>query len=494
MSPIDVAIIIAYLLGTMLIGFLARGKDRSADDFFTASGGMRGLFNQVLIGLSIASALFSGISFIAYPSVVFSSGIMLLAGVVFVCMPASFLILRYWFLPRFLSLGYKHPYDVLEARFGRPTRTLAASMFVLMRIGWMAAMVFAPTAAIMTMGKLDGRWFWPLVLAQGLTSTVFTVFAGVRGVVVTDAIQMIVIALGIAATICFALGSVPVPLDVAMSDLWTSGRLKVWEPSLDPTIGFTFWTIAIGATIANLGNYIPDQMCLQRYLATGSVREASRSFLVNVLGVYIVLILLAGIGLSLFVYYSHVSDPTLPMKNGVVDADGVFPHFVATRLPTGFAGLLMAAIMAASSMTPGINTVAGVLTLDFHARARPDMPGEQKLRWARRYALLVGLSSTLIAGLLRNTAGLSNLIQVILGVFAGPLLACMVLAMTSWRISGAAMTIGLLLGSAAGIAATRTSVAALWVAPIAVTVTAATALFLSTVTRRHPAPAAALRA
>ena len=34
MSSIDVAIIVTYLLGTMLIGFLARGKDKNAEDFF----------------------------------------------------------------------------------------------------------------------------------------------------------------------------------------------------------------------------------------------------------------------------------------------------------------------------------------------------------------------------------------------------------------------------------------------------------------------------
>jgi SSS family solute:Na+ symporter len=197
--------------------------------------------------------------------------------------------------------------------------------------------------------------------------------------------------------------------------------------------------------------------------------------------VYVVLILLAGIGLSLFVYYSHVNDPSLPIKDGKVQADGVFPHFVATRLPVGFAGLLMAAIMAASSMTPGINTIAGVLTLDFHRRARPGLTPADQLRWARRYALLVGLASTLLAGLLKNTGGLYNLIQVILGVFAGPLLACMVIAMQAWRVSGRSMAAGLLAGSAAGIVATQTSLAALWVAPLAAGATALTSIALSAI-------------
>jgi Na+/proline symporter len=128
----------------------------------------------------------------------------------------------------------------------------------------------------------------------------------------------------------------------------------------------------------------------------------------------------------------------------------------------------MAAIMAASSMTPGINTVAGVLTVDFHARIWPRTSKQQQLRWARYYSLIVGVASTIVAGSLADARGLFELVQVILGVFAGPLLACVVLAVAGVRLSGRAMSIGMIVGCLVGIAATRTSLAGLWVAPLAV--------------------------
>jgi Na+/proline symporter len=459
MSTIDVAIIIAYLLGTMLIGFLARGKDNDAEDFFTASGGLTSMFSSMVVGLSIASALFSGISFVMYPGVVYSSGLTLIAGSLLICMPVSYLILRYWFLPRYLAHGCRFPYDIVEARFGRNTRMLASALFAFMRIGWMAAMVYAPTLAIMSMGKLDDRWFWPLILAQGISSTIFTVFVGVRGVVITDALQMIIIALGITATIGFALAQLPLPLSAAVSDVVHSGRLMNVDFSLDPTAKTTFWTIVIGIIVSNLGNYVADQMSLQRYLATGSLKAAGRSFLFNMLGVYVVLILLAGIGLSLSVYYAHVSDPTLPMKNGVVNADAVFPHFVANNLPIGMAGLIIAAIMAASSMTPGINTVAGVMTVDFHARIWPDTSKQQQVRLARIYSLIIGLVATLVACCLKDARGLFELVMVMVGVFAGPLLACVALSATQVRCTPLGMSVGMIVGCAGAMVATRTSLA-----------------------------------
>jgi Na+/proline symporter len=378
-------------------------------------------------------------------------------------------VLRFWFLPRYLALGCRYPYEVVEMRFGSSARTFAAAMFVAMRIGWMAAMVFAPTMAILAMTRLDAdRWFWPLVLATGLSSTLYAVFSGIRGVIVTDAIQFVVLAAGILVTISYALGHLTVPISTAWEQLGEAGRLNVLDFSLDPTKGITIWTVIIGVTIANLANYIGDQMSLQRYLATGDVKAASRSFLINVLGVMIVLALLAGVGLSLFVFYHNVHDPNLPAR-----ADKVFHYFVAHRLPPGLSGLLLAAILAAtmSSMTSGINALSGVITLDFAGRYGPQLSERAQLRLARISSLLIGICATLAAGLVANLGTLFELTQVLLGVFAGPLLACIAAGTAGFRCFGRFMILGMFCGWLAGGIVALTPIAALWVAPVATVTT-----------------------
>lgn len=477
LTPLDLTIVLLYLSGCVAAGLLSRGSQTGTKEYFTAGGGMGGFFATVIVGLSIAATLFSGISFINYPSVVYSSGVLLLVGFVVVCTPISYIVLRWWFLPRYLASGSVYPYDVVEMRFGAGTRVTASTLYVLMRIGWMATMIYAPTLAILAMARLDGSWFWPIVLVTGLSSTVYTVFAGLRGVIVTDAIQMVVIALGIALTIGFAMHQLPVPYSVAFEELRASGRLEWREFSLDPTKGFTFWTVAIGITVANLSNYLADQMSLQRYLATGSARSAARSFVVNVVGVVVVLSLLAGVGLALFVFYSHVDDPTLPTQT-----DKIFPHFVAHRLPSGLSGLLLAALLAAtmSSLTSGINALAGVVTLDFRHRFGPVMDDRSTLRFARMASLAIGVVATVSAGLVARLGTLFDATQVILGVFAGPLLSCLVLSVARVRCVGWAMTCGLVLGSLAGILVRMlTPVAVLWIAPIAALTTAFGAIILT---------------
>ncbi len=481
MHWIDFAIMAAYTIGIVAIGLLARGKDKTAADYFIAGGTLNTWFDAVLVGLSIAATFFSGISFIIYPSIVYSDGLLLPFWGLVINMPLYYCVLRFWFLPRYLSGKWQYPYQILEARFGKGTRTVAAALYILMRVGWMAAMIYAPTLAILTMGNLDHKWFWPIVLITGLSNTFYTVVSGVRGVIVTEALHIPVIILGITATIVAAWWQLPVPFDTALDDLVSTGRLNVFDFSLDPAAPLTFWTVVFGVSIGNLTNYLGDQMSLQRYLVTGDARAASRSFAVNIIGVVIVVSLLSLVGLSLNVYYSHSSDPTLPGR-----ADEVFPHFVATRLPVGVAGLLLAALLASTGLPSGINTLASVLTLDFHARFRTGMTPAQQVWWGRFYSIVIGLLATVAAGFISKLGTLFELSQIILGLFAGPLLSCVIIAVGGWRCSGRAMIFGMLLGSLAGLVVTSSGIAAPWVAPSAALTTLVTALAAARLDPRTP--------
>src|SRR5580658_1443745 len=121
LHPLDLAIIGLYLLMVMSIGILSRGKQRNTRDYFTAAGGFSRMLGALLVGLSIAASFFSGISFLAYPSLVYSHGIGIVLGLL--TMLVSWYVLAYWFLPRFLRHGSGGaPYDFIEKRFGYPAR------------------------------------------------------------------------------------------------------------------------------------------------------------------------------------------------------------------------------------------------------------------------------------------------------------------------------------------------------------------------------------
>lgn len=461
LNSVDVIIIIVYLSGTIAIGLKSRGKQETAEDYFTATGGFSGSFQSIIVGLSIAATFFSGLSFLIYPSIGYSNGIVIL-----MCLfvfPIVWILLHFWFLPRYFAAKCKHPYDIIETNIGSQTRTLAASMFILLRIGWMAAMLYAPTIAFMAMGDLEQQWFWPIVLILGLSCTLYTTFGGIRGVIVTDAIQMVVIIVGITFTIAYILIKLPVPFSEVLNKLTENDHLKLFNFTLNPTVTFSTWAILVGIFFSSMATYMADQMSLQRYLAMNSLKSASRSFGLNILGVMVVILLLVSVGVLLFAWYAFVPEENLPAS-----PDKILPYFVATRLPVGVSGLLLAAILAAtiSSMTSGINTLAGTLTLDFRIRFGSPMTARQQLRYGRIASFAVGLSATLIAGLVSRLGTIFDISQTLLGLFLGPLLSIILLAIYRTKVNQAVIIISSIIAFLIGTLAVYTSLSSLWISPI----------------------------
>jgi solute:Na+ symporter, SSS family len=470
MRLLDLTVIAVYLFGVIAVGLAYRGRKEEADAFFTDKGGFRGRLGTFLVGLSIAATLFSGLSFVVYTSTAYSQGARIALGALGI--PIAWVVLRFWFLPRYLRDAGQHPYDIIEQRFGATTRLVISAMFILMRVGWMGAMLAAPTLVLMGAAGLASQWFWPIVLTIGLSCTVYTAIGGIRSVIITDAIQFLVIALGLLFIIGFTYSRIGLPAGAIIGELNDLGRLNVFSISFDLTDTYSFFGILIGLTVSGLGSYMADLMMLQRYLAAESPAAAARSFAVNMWGVIVVILSLVTVGLLLSIWYLHHPDPDLPAS-----ADQVLSFFIARQLPPGMSGLLIAAIMAAtmSSMTSGIIALGGTITTDWVGRfGRQRSPGEL-FRVGRMVSGGIGLLATLAGGF---TAQLGSLFQVsttVLAVFLGPMLGCMVLVVSGARVRPMGVLCGLAVGTVAGWAVVISAISFIWVSPISSVVTIATA-------------------
>ncbi|MEZ5277028.1 MAG: hypothetical protein R3F07_11660 [Opitutaceae bacterium] len=462
MRPPDIAVVILYLTAVVVVGIASRGRKKSADEYFTAHGLFGGRLGTVLVGLSIAATFFSGISLIVYISSAYSGGIQIAVGLV--ALPVSWLVLHFWFLPRFLSGNWLHPYDIIEKRFGIEVRLTLSAMFALMRIGWMGVLVYAPAVVILGTADLGPAWFWPIVLAIGLSSTLYTVIGGIRSVIITDAIQFLVVALGMIFIGTFLWSRLDLSTAEMVSELGEAGRLELFNFSFDPTLTFTFWAILIGGGVGNVSSYLSDQMALQRYLTSDTPKEATRSFLINIVGAAVVVVTLVCVGLLLSLWYRHHPDPDLPVK-----PDRVVSYFIANELPVGISGLLIAAILAAtmSSMTSGVNALAGAFTNDWMARFGRKRTAVETYQLSRRSSLVIGISATAMAGLIERMGTMLNASQIVMGLFLGPMLACMILAITKIRITPRAMLTGMACGTAAGGVVVASPAAGMWVSPVA---------------------------
>lgn len=488
MPPLDVAVILAYLAFTVAGGIrAARQGGDDADEYFTGRGTLKGAWGTVMIGLSIAATLFSGISLVVYVSAAYTDGIRILLGLAALLL--AWIVLHWWFLPRYLAGGWKHPYEVVERRFGATARRFMSAQFLLLRLAWMGVLIYAPTLIILGTAGLDDRWFWPVVLVIGAVSTLYTVTGGIRGVIVMDAVQFLITG----GSMLLILGFIAVKLGLSPAamagELREAGRFTLFDPAGAPARTLTFWSVLIGMTVTSFGSYLADQMSLQRYLAADTRQDARRSFMVNIAGAYGIAVILVLVGLLLWLWYRHHPDAALPAR-----ADQVLAHFIATQLPPGLSGLLIAAILAATidSMTSGINAVSAALTNDWLVPLGRARTSAELVRFGRRANLVIGVLATLSAGLAASLGPALDSSQILMGSFLGSMLAGMLLAVSGLRVRRGAVVAGMAAGLVAGWVVAASALSVMWVAPAALGAGLAVPLLAGLVFRLPAAAAAPL--
>jgi sodium-coupled monocarboxylate transporter 8/12 len=127
------------------------------------------------------------------------------------------------------------------------------------------------------------------------------------------------------------------------------------------------------------------------------------------------------------------------------------PYFVVTELPAGFAGLLIAAIYAASMSTisAGINSLTSASLIDFYQRLwpQPNLSQPSQLRLARQLTLVYGVLVIVLAFLVQHLGTLLEASNSVIGLVGGPLLGMFFLGIFSHRVTAR----GAFLGWFAGI-------------------------------------------
>src|SRR5436190_21552378 len=184
-SALDVAIVVGYLAVLAAVGVYFSGRQTSVEEFFVARLSMAWL----PVGLSLMAALNSGIDYLMQPSATIRFGIVLLAGT------SSWIFLYPWVsrvtLPFYRRMNFYTAYEFLEARFDVRVRTLAAAIFVLWRLGWMATALYVPCLAI---AAINGGAvpLTTMIVVLGILVTGYTMLGGIQAVIWNDVMQFFI--------------------------------------------------------------------------------------------------------------------------------------------------------------------------------------------------------------------------------------------------------------------------------------------------------------
>ena len=426
---LDLAMMIAYAVLMLFIGWWYSRKQETSEDYFVASRNS----SPWLVGVSMIATMLSTVSYIATPGEMIAFG----PGMFWSSLhgPFSFVIVGYLIIPHIMRRRVTSGYELLESQFGNAIRRTASLLFILARLVWMGLVIYTCSKVIADITRLP----LPYVLAAvGAVTTAYTVMGGIRAVIVTDALQFLVLMLGgilVVAYVTYRFGGFswwPDWKSKAVADLhWQHVPLF----SFSPFERVTVFTALLSSILWWVCNAASDQMMIQRYLCTRDARAARRSFLYCLIGDIAIVVVLWIIGFALLGYYLRFSadapDPSMAISQ---QADELFPHFIATVLPTGLRGLIVAALFAAamSSLSSGISSVGTVLIIDFGNIFARGTGGEPHAlaRRAKHLGLVIGLASILFSFVIGYVPG-ENIYTIafrISGFFVAPLFALYVLA------------------------------------------------------------------
>jgi SSS family solute:Na+ symporter len=460
---LDIAVILIYLVGMVLVGVYFSRKNNSSDQFTKASGRIPGW----AIGLSIYATFLSSNTFLGVPGKAFGGNWN--AFVFSLSMPIAAWVAAKYFVPFYRSTGEVSAYTNLEKRFGPWARSYAVVCFILTQLARMGSIFFGIS---LTLQALTGYNMELIMLVTGICIILYTVMGGIEAVIWTEVVQGVLKTMGALLIIYLIVKNMPggIPKIIEIGTEHNKFSLGSFTPEFTTA---TFWVVLLYGFFINLNNFGMDQNYIQRYHTASSEKEASKSVWLCV-WIYIPASLLFFIiGVCLYGYYQVNPDMIEPIKlqaaaerlgSGATAeqisslatqllpadyGDKVMPHFMVTMIPTGLLGLIVSAILSAamSTISSGMNASATVFTEDIYKRyIKPGITDIQNMKVLHISTVVFGLAG-MAAGI--AMIGVKSILDVwwqLSGIFGGGMLGLFLLGIISKRTGNMEAFAGVIIG------------------------------------------------
>jgi len=434
------SVLIVYLLAMILLGVYFMRRQKGGDDFIKGGGRIP----WWAAGISIFATMLSAITYMSIPAKAYATDWTYYPMQICILL-VSFPVIKYY-LPFFRRLKVDTAYEYLERRFNYATRLMASVLFIVFMVLRMALVLFLPSLAMTAVTGID---IFICIVLMAVITIAYCTMGGVEAVVWGDVIQGFILVGGAILAAGYLIANTGSGAGDFFQIAWENDKLRLFDWSFDWR-NATFWVVILGGLANNLISYTSDQTVIQRYLTTKDEKSAARGILTNGLMSVSVTIAFFTIGTGLYTFFkTHPAEMDMTMAK----SDAIFPFFMMSQLPAGIAGLLIAAVFAAtmSTIASNINSVATAFTMDIWKKARKSSVGNneqmQVLRWA---SVLSGVVGMLIAILMAtvNIQSLLDYFNTILGLLSGGIGGLFIMGIFFPRINSASALIGFLCGTA----------------------------------------------
>jgi len=405
------------------------------------------------IALSIVAAETSTLTIIGVPGLAFTGdfgflqiALGYLAGRIVICI---------LFLPQYFRGELLTAYQLIGQRFGPRLHRATALLFLVMRAAAEGVRLFAVAIVV---GVAIGTGDIASIAILSVLTLLYTFEGGMAAVIWTDVVQMFLYVAGSLVALATVCHKIPGGWSGLIAGASAAHKLTMLHFSWSIAETYTFQAGLLGGCFLTMASHGTDQLMVQRLLAAKDLFESRLALLASGVVIFFQFTLFLLIGAGLYIYYQHLgSTPAL-------SADRLFPAFIAQEMPSGIAGLMIAAILAAamSNLSAALNSLASASMVDFWLPRNPNTSEQSRIGLSRTMTIAWAAVLFVLAMLSRRGGNVVEIGLSIASVLWGAMLGVFLLGTISRRAGER----GTMVGMAAGVAINLT----LWLQPHALSI------------------------
>jgi Na+/proline symporter len=470
LKGIDFAIILTYLLSTIVIGLLL--KKRAQNDMSSyLLGGKK--IPWYMLGLSNASGMFdiSGTMWLVTLTFVY--------GLKSVWIPWLWPVFNQVFLMVYLSAWLRRSNVTTGAewisfrfgngRDGRLSHTIVVVFALVNCLGFLAygfiglgkfVQIFIPWEYVAQLIPFDV----PAAYAPHIYGIMFTSFAvfysvlgGMSGIVWADVVQYLIMTVSAVVIGIIAISALDGNV-LNVPDGWMNPFFE-WKLNMDWTgiidevndkiasdgyslFGIFFMMMLFKGVLASIAGPAPNYD-MQKILSTASPKEAAKmSGFVSVVLLPIRYIMITGFAVLAILYYDKLN----LVVGDKIDFEQILPSAISEFVPVGFMGLLLAGLLAAfmSTFAGTLNAAQAYIVNDIYLKYYNKDASNRQIKVTNYTTGLVVVVISIIFGMFATDV--NSILQWIVSALYGSYVVSNVLKWYWWRFNGSGFFWGMVAG------------------------------------------------
>lgn len=383
-TALDWAVMLAYIVGVTAFGLFKGGKQTSAKDYFLSEKKI----SWWIVAMSVVATETSAITFISVPGIAYAGNFNFLQLSIGYILGRIFIAA--YFLPKYYQGELSTVYAVIETRFGLKLRRLTSVVFIITRIFADGVRLYAtaiPLALILHgntfFASLSNTEFYIYsILFIAAVTTIYVQIGGVRAVIWTDLVQLLIYILAAVLAISILLQNIPDPL-AALSAASDKGKFQVFNFELTNFFSspYQFFLAVAGGAFLSMASHGTDYIIVQRLFTTEDLESGKKALIASGIIVFIQFAMFLFVGTLLYAFYGA----------GTLKGDEVFSKFIIESLPPGISGLIIAGILAAamSTLSGSVSALSSSTVFDLYDKTRhgKKLSEDQKLKLSKAVSL-----------------------------------------------------------------------------------------------------------